>query len=402
MRFATLLTASILIAPLAAQHGFSEAQRAELREIIRSEIRAAIQEMHSSHPAAKAGQTFGFDDLTRRIAVQEAAPNPHQVRTLMGSPHKLQENVEIEIEGKPHALMMKDVTFGTAHGKAQGKGGDQIVLQLNGKADECPALEFHGKDAEPAKTGKKAKKAKAKKAKKAKNKKTAEKGETESVEHRVFTIDGDHVIQLGAPDTKAKGKAFTFQVGTDAAGLGELFQIHSGKAQPSKAAAKKVKTGGGNVMFFSGDKGEAIEILELAQPKGGAIQRFLQMEPKMGKNGVMTIKIVSENGEETATIECPQIVLESCHGGAKAKGCCEEGEECEECEEGEKCEKCEEGKECEKCEECEECEKHEERKEAEEARPAVRSTRSIKKISKAEVEEDAALRTIDRILEQIR
>lgn len=46
MRLSSILTASLFLAPLAAQHGFTPQQHAELRAIIRSEIRAAMQEAH--------------------------------------------------------------------------------------------------------------------------------------------------------------------------------------------------------------------------------------------------------------------------------------------------------------------------------------------------------------------
>lgn len=47
MRLSTLLITAFLLSPLAAQRGFTAEQRAELRAIIRSELRAAIQEFHA-------------------------------------------------------------------------------------------------------------------------------------------------------------------------------------------------------------------------------------------------------------------------------------------------------------------------------------------------------------------
>lgn len=46
MRLSSLLVAAFLLAPLAAQRGFTVEQRAELRAILRSELRAALQEFH--------------------------------------------------------------------------------------------------------------------------------------------------------------------------------------------------------------------------------------------------------------------------------------------------------------------------------------------------------------------
>lgn len=47
MRLSTLLITAFLLTPLTAQRGFTADQRAELRAIIRSELRAAIREFHA-------------------------------------------------------------------------------------------------------------------------------------------------------------------------------------------------------------------------------------------------------------------------------------------------------------------------------------------------------------------
>ncbi|MCA8976266.1 MAG: hypothetical protein KDC98_16215 [Planctomycetes bacterium] len=293
MRLSTLLTFSLCLAPLAAQHGFSQEQRAELREIIRSEIRAAIKEMHSSHATATTdndgARLFG---LLNRLESTTSKAEPRIVRAVHGTPATINEDVKVVLEGKGEVVGLDDITFGD-----HGKGSGQIVLELNDVTGECPGLDCH--TAVVKKSGKNKGKNKDKKGAKKKGKKNLE---VKNVEARAFKIDGGKLIEIGSGDGKAGGKGLGFSIGANGVDIGKLLRVHADKGGQGKA-------GKGNVMFFSNENGE----------------------------GTMSFKIVGEGGEGI-DIESPQILIEC----SEAKECCEEGEAKKCCEEGQPKECCEE------------------------------------------------------------
>lgn len=374
MRFATLLTATLCLAPLAAQSGFSKEQRSELREIIRSEIRAAISELHGEQAKASPASGIGgrvMDDFgkdVRRAVVRTIENEPRKVQRIRRpvAPNELKANEVFEIVtspreigvevGEPHVVELHDVTEGKGHalhvrpeinvdeqGRITLRVNDEIIEVPHGTLGECPAIECEieviGVDAKSIPT---------------------RKAQTRKAQQHIIKI-GDEIIELGECPAMQENAEFFFDTRGD--NKRGVFQIRT-KTDGKKKGAKNSK----GVLFFS-DKSHA-EVFEMTDATNGIeqeIKAHLTLVPTLvEKDGVITLHL-GKGGENA------QILIECCEGG-----------ECAECEE--------------ECEACEEAGAEVEVK-AEAPRIRVRSTN--KKTNKGAAKE-AVVRTIDRVLKKIR
>ncbi|MEO6596168.1 MAG: hypothetical protein ABIP94_15580 [Planctomycetota bacterium] len=75
MRLSALLPLALCVTSLTAQHGFSDEQRAELRQLLREEIRAALKELHSGQTQAVVASPKGMHAGPVRLDVVEAKPD---------------------------------------------------------------------------------------------------------------------------------------------------------------------------------------------------------------------------------------------------------------------------------------------------------------------------------------
>lgn len=243
MRFATLLTVPALLTSLTAQQ-FTAEQRAELRQIIREEIRAAVKDLHRAPPeTADTGdraagvrllpaRSGAFDGLGQGSAVQgndgqvtfgwtAVAPAGEIEKSARKPAPKHSEVIVLDNGGKAIEIKLDDITTDMKPITHIREIEGSKLLQLLERVSEGPAttqrshevievgpemqllLRSLGREQHEKADSKKADSKKAKKAKKAKKKKSKKSKtskQAESVGTFVFSTDAEapRLVDLGA------------------------------------------------------------------------------------------------------------------------------------------------------------------------------------------------------------
>ncbi|MCR9244317.1 MAG: hypothetical protein NXI31_04745 [bacterium] len=309
MRIAHLLLVPALLTAtttLAAQE-FSKAQRAELRQIIREEIRAALQSPHSGSQQAapkKTKQKKGMTALRLPTAVIETCP-------------ALQGQKAITVETKPQIVHFSDGKKGSFAWSTVAPEVEvhEVRIDGNGKAR---VVERKATKTRKAKTTRRAK----------------------TTDGGMFVFDGDSDSIAIRIDGDAMTKLQTIKP----AELHELLKQahgHHGSQKKSHGNSQKGKAKNVRTIIRHGD-GDDVEVIELHGDalhvlEGNKLKARLHDKELDLKKLELDLAKLEKKLAKVIEIECEECEAE-CEEECEEEECCEECESEECCEAGKKAE----------------------------------------------------------------